>query len=148
MKEQKVIKVDLNKKFRFLYSNFVTSSQTKLHLILTKRENILDVIEFDLFFVYKFGYPNDEVSHPLTKYGLGNYGFFEVQNSEWIEQLRQNNSSHSSHSDSIYNDLRHFIAKFKDVTLEIIADDFELKTIKQDELIAETIRELNNLDND
>lgn len=142
------MKIELNKKFRFLYSNFVISSQTKLHLILTKRENILDVIEFDLFSVYKFGYPNDEVSHPLTKYGLGNYGFFEVQNSEWIEQLRKNNSSHSSHSDSTYNDLKHFIAKFKDVTLEVIAGDFELKTIKQDELIAETIRELNNLDND
>ena len=147
MNEPKVTEIRLDKHFRFMYSNFVISSQQKLYLILAKTGNNLDVIEFD-FSIYKYGYPNDEVGHPLMKYGLGFYGFYEVHNSKWIEELKLNNSSHSSHTDSIYDKKQHFIAKFKDVTLEVISYGYELKTITQKHLINETMKEMNNLDND
>ncbi|WP_117175855.1 hypothetical protein [Mariniflexile rhizosphaerae] len=147
MNEPKVTEIKLDKHFRFMYSNFVISSQQKLYLILARKENDLDVIEFD-FSIYKYGYPNDEVGHPLMKYGLGFYGFYEVENSKWIEELRLNNSYHSSHMDSIYDKKQHFIAKFKDVTLEVISYGYELKTITQNYLIAETMKEMNILDND
>ena len=110
-----------------MYSNFVISSQHKLYLLLAQKENNIDVLEFD-FSVYKYGYPNDEVGHPLMKYGLGPYGFYEVLNSKWIEKLRINNSSHSKHSDEIFNKKKHYVAKFKDVTLEVISYNYELKT--------------------
>ena len=65
--------------------------------------------------------------HPLIKFGLDIYGFFEVLNSKWIEEIRVNNSSHSSHSDNMFNKKKHYVAKFKDVTLEVIANSYELK---------------------
>ncbi len=128
MKKQNVIEIELAKHFRFMYSNFVISSQQKLYLLLAKKENEIDVLEFD-FSVYKYGYPNDEVGHPLMKFGLGFYGFYEVLNSKWIEKLRINNSYHPRHSDVIYNKKKHYVAKFKDVTLEIISYNYELKTL-------------------
>lgn len=129
-KEQKVIEIELEKHFRFMYSNFIVSSQHNLYLLLAKTEELVDVIEFD-FSVYKYGYPNEEVGHPLMKFGLGFYGLFEVQNSKWIEELRLNNSTHPSHNDSFYQSKRHFVAKFKDVTLEVIANNYELKQVSK-----------------
>ena len=128
MKKPKVIEIELEKHFRFMYSNFVISSQHKLYLLLARKKDNVDVLEFD-FSVYKYGYPNDEVGHPLMKYGLGFYGFYEVLNSKWIDKLRINNSAHLSHSDDIFNKKKHYVAKFKDVTLEVISYNYELKTL-------------------
>jgi hypothetical protein len=47
----------------------------------------LGVLRFDLCYIMKFGYPNDEAlsGHPLYEKGLRRYGLFEVLNSSWIE---------------------------------------------------------------
>lgn len=145
--EQKVIEIELEKHFRFMYSNFVVSSQHVLYLLMAKNEQFVDVIEFD-FTVYKYGYPNDEVGHPLMKFGLGFYGLFEVQNSNWIEELRINNSVHPRHSDSSYQSKRHFIAKFKDVTLEVIAAKYELKQVRKSFFNDFIDNEINALDDE
>jgi len=144
--KQKVIEIELEKHFRFMYSNFVVSSQQVLYLLLAKNEEFVDVIEFD-FIVYKYGYPNDEVGHPLMEYGLGFYGFFEVQNSNWIDEIRNNNSTHPRHTDSLFEDDRHYVAKFKDLTLEVIANKYALRRIKKSffkELMDEQINFLDN----
>ncbi len=147
MKNQKVIEIELAKHFRFMYSNFVISSQQKLYLLLAQKDNNVDVLEFD-FSVYKYGYPNDEVGHPLIKYGLGTYGFYEVQNSKWIEKLRINNSSHHSHSDDMFKTKKHYVVKFKDVTLEVIANNYELKTLPKSFFTALLNNQLLELDDD
>ena len=41
--------------------------------------------------------------------------------SNWIKELMINNRSHSRHSDSLFKDREHYIIRFKDVTLEVIA---------------------------
>jgi len=130
MRKPKVIEIELEKHFRFMYSNFVISSQQQLYLLLALKEYDIDVLVFD-FSVYKYGYPNDEVGHPLMKYGLGIYGFYEVLNSKWVEKLRINNSFHCRHSDEIFNKKKHYVAKFKDVTLEVISYNYELKTLSK-----------------
>lgn len=40
------------------------NSQHELFLLLKKRDDHIDALKFD-FLVYKYGYPNDEVGHPL-----------------------------------------------------------------------------------
>jgi hypothetical protein len=119
-----VSKVALEKGYSFMYENFVFSSQHKLFLILKKTDDHIDALQFD-FLVYKYGYPNDEVGHPLSKYGLGFYGLFKVSNSPWIAEIVDNNRQHSRHSDSMFVDYQHYIVKFKDVTLEVICNKME-----------------------
>lgn len=133
MTEPSVTKLKLKKEYEFNYENFVVSTQHDLYLLLEKQGDIINCLKFN-FSVFKYGYPNDEVGHPLMKYGLGFYGMFEVENSEWIAELRQNNRSHSRDSDSLHVGKRHFVAKFKDVTLEVIAREYQEVKISSSEL--------------
>jgi len=95
----RVTEVSLSKDYAFMYENFIVSSQHKLLLLLEQTADVIDTLQFDSL-IYKYGYPNDEVSHPLSKYGLGLYGLFKVTNSPWIIELRDNNRQHSGHTDS------------------------------------------------
>ena len=72
--------VSLNKDYQFMYEGFVVSSQQTLFLLLTQKYDKIDALKFD-FLLYKYGYPNDEASHPLAIYGLRSYGLFKVDNS-------------------------------------------------------------------
>ena len=144
MKPQ-VVEIKLEKEYRFMYANFVISSQHKLYLLLAKKDDDVDALEFD-FVVYKYGYPNDEVEHPLMKYGLGFYGFYEVLNSTWIENLRMNNSSHFAHSDKFFHKMKHYVVKFKDVTLEVISFDYALKRLPKSFFSKMLNEEINFLD--
>ena len=124
--------ITLKKEYAFMYENFVVSSQQTLYLLLEESNDKIDTLKFDPI-IFKYGYPNDEVSHPLDKFGLGSYGFYEVTNSEWIKEIRNINRSHHRHSDSMFDRDRHYIAKFKDVTIEIICTNFEeVELTKQD----------------
>lgn len=77
-----VREVTLKKEYRFMYENFIVSSQQNLYLLLEEDNEIIDALKFN-FLIYKFGYPNDEVleSHPMYKFGLSFYGLYEVINS-------------------------------------------------------------------
>lgn len=134
MDQLQVKEITLKKHYRFMFENFVISSQRELFLLLEENDGVIDSLKFN-FSIYKYGYPNDEVGHPLMKFGLGFYGFYEVFNSPWIEDIKINNRSHPSHSDDAFKRKRHFIAKFKDVTLEVIADKYEEVQITKDEFI-------------
>lgn len=116
--------VTLKKDYAFMYENFIVSSQQILYVLLEENNERIDALKFDTI-LFKYGYPNDEVSHPLNKFGLGFYGFFEVTNSEWIKELMEINKSHSSHARDLFNKHKHYIARFKDVTIEIICTKFE-----------------------
>ena len=142
--EPVVHEIILEKKFKFMYENFIISSQNNLFVLLEENNDVIDCICFD-FSVYKYGYPNDEAGHPLVKYGLGIYGFFEVKKSTWIEEIKQNNQSHPSHSDSMYADQRHYIVKFKDITLEVISKAYELRQISKEEVLSMVNREIGYL---
>jgi len=126
--------VTLKKKYPFMYENFVVSSQRTLYVLLEESNDKIDALKFDLI-LFKYGYPNDEVSHPLDKFGLGSYGFFEVANSEWIKEIRNINKSHPRHTDSLFDKDKHYIAKFKDVTIEIICTGFEEVELTKEDLI-------------
>lgn len=125
--------VTLKKEYAFMYENFVISSQHTLYLLLEENNDKIDALKFDTI-LFKYGYPNDEVSHPLDKFGLGSYGFFEVNNSEWIKEIRNINKSHPRHTDSLFDRDKHYIAKFKDITIEIICTKFEEVVVTKEDL--------------
>ena len=130
-----VTEVRLSKDYAFMYENFIVSSQHKLFLLLEQTDNIIDTLQFDSL-IYKYGYPNDEISHPLSKYGLGSYGLFRVDNSPWVTELRNNNRQHHRHSDSSFDNYKHYVAKFKDVTVEVICTKMEEIQLTKSELLS------------
>lgn len=127
--------VKLKKEYAFMYENFVVSSQQVLYVLLEESNDKIDALKFDVV-IYKYGYPNDEVSHPLSRFGLGPYGFYEVINSEWIKEIRNNNRSHPRHADSLFERDKHYVARFKDVTVEIICSKFEEVQLAKEDLIS------------
>ena len=134
-------KIELEKDYDFMYENFIVSSQRNLYLLLEENNKIIDTLNFE-FLIFKFGYPNDEVGLPSKIKGVEIYGISEVHNSEWIKELMINNRSHSRHSDKNYSSYKHFIVRFKDVTLEVISTKYEiLKMSKEEfnEIISEQI---------
>jgi hypothetical protein len=102
------------------------------------------VLRFDGCLVSKFGYPDDEAlpGHPLYERGLGLYRIFEVLNSSWLEEIRQQNlvsfpgatwwpgpSPVAEKLRSQFPDRptppdhpRHFVVTFHDETFECLAD--------------------------
>ena len=127
--------IRLKKNYSFMYENFVLSSQNEVFLLLESDEQQVSILKFSSTTVYKFGYPNDEVSHPLENSGLGSYGFYEVSNSGWLKEIIKINQHHHRHSDEMFFRDKHFIAKFKDVTFEIIAINFEEVTMSVAQLL-------------
>jgi hypothetical protein len=109
-----------------MYENFLISGQQELYLMLEENDELIDILKFN-FKVYKYGYPNDEAmgSHPMTKYGLGFYGLFEVLNSPWIKEICEGNRIHPRHDDSMFSDYKHYIVRFKDVTLDVLCNKIE-----------------------
>lgn len=139
-----VTEVMLKKKYSFMYENFVVSSQQKLLLLLERTDKSIDALQFD-FLIYKYGYPNDEVSHPLSKYGLGFYGLYKVNNSPWLTELLENNRQHQRHIEGSFDNYKHYIAKLKDVTVEVICSRMEEKQLTQTELLTFIQNEINSL---
>ena len=138
---QNAQKITLEKDYAFMYEGFILSSQRKLYLLLEENKGVIDALTFE-FLIYKFGYPNDEVGLPSKIPGVEVYGVSQVTNSEWIKELMINNRSHSRHSDSHYANYKHYIVRFKDVTLEVISKNYtvEKMTIEEFNEIVETER--------
>jgi len=83
-------------------------------------------IKFKYYRQYKFGSPNAETiqGHPLYKYGLQAYTFFEVKNSEWNRNLMEMNRVHPLHKDDYFDDYKHFIYFFHDNCFEIVCKSY------------------------
>jgi hypothetical protein len=130
-----VTEVSLKKDYAFMYENFIVASQQKLYLLLEQNDDLIDALQFDPI-IYKYGYPNDEVNHPYTRFGLGSYGLFELNNSPWLTELKENNRQHHSHSDNLFENYKHYIARFKDVTVEVICTQMEEVQLTKSKLFA------------
>ena len=130
-----VAEISLKKDYAFMYGNCIVSSQQKLFLVLEQADGLIDTLQFD-FSIYKYGYPNDEVSHPLSKYGLGSYGLFQVTNSPWVTELRDNNRQHHRHTDNSFDGYKHYVARFKDVTVEVICTSMKEIQLAKSELFV------------
>lgn len=142
--EKPIVKeIKLKKEYKFMYENFLISGQQDLYLLLEENDGLLDTLRFK-FLIYKYGYPNDEAmdAHPMAKYGLGFYGLFEVLNSPWIIEIRNSNWIHPRHNNNMYNDYKHYIARFKDVTLDVICSKMDELQMTKGQLIEIVNKEI------
>jgi hypothetical protein len=141
-----VTKLTLRKDYKFMYENFVISTQHELYLLLEKHGGQINALKFD-FILYKYGYPNDEGLgvHPMSKFGLSFYGLFRVDNSEWIKKL---NEKRPKTSWDLFGAYQHYIVTFKDVTLDVISKGFKEVTLTADEITELTNVQVKNLDVD
>jgi len=92
-------------------------------------EELAATVTFERPSVHTFGPPNDEAfaGHRLASKGLQPYGAFEVQHSQWIQQLERMNSVHPRHDAKRYvQGKRHFILTFHDKTLECVAHGYSV----------------------
>ena len=94
----------------------------------------------------KMGPPNDEVlhGHPLYGRGLGWYGTYVVENSRWLAELVEINRVHERFDPQAWESRRHFLLVFHDETVEAIARDIEVRTVRTSmrALLTESIEKL------
>lgn len=141
-----VVEITLGKHYPFMYKNFVIATQHDTYLLLERHDDVVDVLHFDSPQI-KYGSPNDEVrnAHPLAKHGLGFYGLFEVKNSPWIREQMLANRVHPRHSDNMFDGMRHFVACFKDVMLEVTCNSYHEKQMAVSEVDALIQKQLGEL---
>lgn len=84
-------------------------------------------IIFKKFLQYKFGYPNEEAisGHEYYKLGLSPYSFYELLDSNWINELKSRNRVHPYHSDNLFKNYKHYLLPLHDNTFEVIAESYE-----------------------
>jgi hypothetical protein len=146
-KKPNVQQVELSRNYSFMYENFVLATQTETYLLLGKNDRSVYALRFDSPNC-RYGGPNDEAhgGHPLTKYGLGIYGLYEVENSPWIAEMKVANRVHPNHSDSLFEGKKHYVACFKDVKFESVRRSMSEVILSQEEVVALVIGQLNELD--
>jgi len=90
---------------------------------------------------FRFGIANDEVFSglPLWEKGLEGYRAHIIENSSWIEELKNINKVHPRYNEDHWKDEKHYALLFHDEIFEIIAKDYKLETFNT------TFRELATL---
>lgn len=81
---------------------------------------------------FRFGIANDEVfcGLPLWDKGLESYSAHIVENSTWINELKNINKVHPYYNEGVWNDKKHFMLLFHDEIFEVIATDYKVETFK------------------
>jgi hypothetical protein len=138
--------VPLSGTYRFMYENFIVATQHELFLLLEKTGEILKGLKFESS-VFKYGYPNDEVGHPHLS-GPHFYQLCEIENSPWIQELRHQNSQHPRDTPALHNGKKHYIIRFKDVTLDVVARNFSEFEMTEKKFNAVVAKELENISSD
>ena len=148
IQKPKISEVKLSREYSCMYENFVVLTQTGTYLLLEMDGDNIYALHFDAP-TCKYGGPNDEThnAHPMSKYGLGFYGLFEIENSPWIEALMVANRIHPRHSDSTFTGYRHYIACFKDVKFESVCREMKEIVLSKPEFDALLNQELFKLTN-
>jgi hypothetical protein len=82
--------------------------------------------------------------HPLYGRGLNGYGAYVVANSNWLRELLEINRVHDQFDPAAWKGLRHFLFVFHDETVEAIASDVAVETIRESmpSLLTRTVARL------
>ena len=89
----------------------------------------LALVQFIRPNTHRFGTVNDEAAngHPLYGKGLEFYSAHTIENSRWIEELKNIHKVHPGFSESHWTKEKHFLLFFHDEMFEIIAEDFKVE---------------------
>jgi len=101
-------------------------------MIETSSENIypLALVEFDGG-TFRFGIANEDVFGGLAiaNNGMEFYEAHIIENSRWIEELKNIHLIHEYFNEDLWTDKKHYMLLFHDERLEVIAKDFRIERI-------------------
>lgn len=92
-------------------------------------DEYLALVEFEGN-TFKFGIANDEVFHGLPYYGQGLEWAQIIENSQWIEEIKQIHKMHPYFDESHWTNRNHYLLLFKDEILEVIATGFTIEIFR------------------
>jgi hypothetical protein len=121
---------------------------TYLNIIDNSSETIypLALVEFSGH-TFRFGIANEEVFSglPLWVKGLESYSAHIIENSTWINELKNINKVHPYYNEDRWKDLKHFVLLFHDEIFEVIATDYKIEIFKTTfgQLGTEVVRRMN-----
>lgn len=83
-------------------------------------------IRFNKYAKYRFGNPTDETIEGYRYYdvGLEQNCFQEILDSDWIEDLREMNSTDSFHDDASWDEYQHIITPLKESCFEVVCKSY------------------------
>lgn len=92
-------------------------------------DNHINVMKFNNYVQSKFGIPSNETlsGHPYYKLGLRSYSFYQVEDSDWIANLKKMQSIHPYYNEKKWESYNHYVLTFHDNMFECIAKDFEVE---------------------
>jgi hypothetical protein len=79
--------------------------------------------------VYKFGFPNNEVSSFLDiakAIDAEDFFLYTIKDTDWLKSILKLNSNHPKHSDKIFETYSHFLLFLEDDTFVCIAESFNI----------------------
>ena len=89
----------------------------------------LGLVEFVGGGTFRFGIVNDEAAsgHPLYNKGLQVYDAHIIENSTWIEELKNIHKVHPYFDEKRWTDKKHYLLFFHDEIFEVIATDYKIE---------------------
>ncbi len=107
---------------------------------------LLALVEFDGG-DFKFGIANDEVfgGLPLWNKGLQGYEAHIIENSMWIDELKNIHKFHPRYNENHWTNLKHYMLLFHDEILEVIATGYKIETFRTtvEALATEVVKRMN-----
>ena len=133
----------------------VLANEHKLYLLFYKalqEDNEMMLIKFNVCIASKFvivpNHSNVE-GYPYYTCGLWSANFFEIKNSDWIEELKKIDSfTDESHTKTLsdFKKLKHYVLLFHDSTFECVAESFKVKKLKgksMTDILSKVAKKLN-----
>jgi len=106
------------------------------------------IVEFIHPQSHRFGIVNDEAinGHPLYLKGLRPYSAHIIENSSWINEIKQIHKVHRYFREEKWTKLNHFFLFFHDEVFEVIAEDFKVEITKQNfkDIGFEVVKRMNS----
>jgi hypothetical protein len=108
------------------------------------QDEYLALVEFEGH-TFRFGIANDEVFQGLPYYNQGLEWAHVIENSKWIEEIKQIHKIHPYYDESRWTKLNHYLLLFKDEMLEVIGTGFTIEIFRTsyDQLGQEIIKRMN-----
>lgn len=93
-----------------------------------KEEEEIILLNFKKFLKYRSGMPGNETisGHPYYKLGMDSFSFYELIDSDLIQELQSIASVHPNHNPNSWSNVHHYILTFHDSMFECVAEGFEI----------------------
>lgn len=131
----------------YIYQPVPDWDGTTVH-IRENEDTGISAITFRHYAQCRYGNPSDEAcgGHRYAKYGVMPYDFYEIINSDLIEELEKMNRVHRSHRKEMFEKYKHYVGFFHDSCFEIVAEEYKIEVFpdkSMTQIIQEKIKTIN-----